>query len=136
MVPRACLDAGVIALYFQQDPPEKIVALFQSINNDKIEAVVPEPILIEVFKNLCVPLGKDFATSAINTFFNTIKARFVSLSRPLIVSAGKLKCQHRSVLSYNDAIVIAASLQEKATLHTTEKELPKIPGLNVVKYEF
>jgi predicted nucleic acid-binding protein len=136
VLPHACLDAGVIDLYYQKDPPQKILQLFRAIDNGEVVAMVPEPTLVEVFKNLCVPIGKEFATRVINSMMDKVELRFVPLSKALILSAGKLKCQFRNVLSYNDAILIAVAINEKATIHTTEKELPKIPHLDVMKYEF
>jgi predicted nucleic acid-binding protein len=136
VLPRACLDAGVINLYYQKDPPQKILQLFHAIDDGKMDAVIPESILVETFKILCVAIGKEFAIKVLNSVFDKNMFRFVPLSKPLIISAGKFKCQYREVLSYNDAILIATALQEKATIHTTEKELPKIQGVNVIKYTF
>ncbi|HEY0090798.1 MAG TPA: hypothetical protein VGB37_18245, partial [Candidatus Lokiarchaeia archaeon] len=61
MATRACLDAGPIGLYYQQDPPKEITILIQSVKNNKISAFVCDVVLVEVFKNLCVAGGKDYA---------------------------------------------------------------------------
>jgi len=39
-------------------------------------------------------------------------------------------------ISYNDSIAIAIDLKKKAKFHTTEKNLPKIKNLQIIKYEF
>ncbi len=58
------------------------------------------------------------------------------LTSELILMAGQLKCQYRMKLSYNDCIAITIALQKKAKFHTTEKNLPKIKNLQIIKYEF
>jgi PIN domain nuclease of toxin-antitoxin system len=92
--------------------------------------------LVEVFKHLCVSGGKEYASDAINSIYIEGKVQVVPLNRSLVLAAGKLKCQYRNVLSYNDTILIALALKERATVHTTEKGWPKIPRLEVVKYTF
>jgi predicted nucleic acid-binding protein len=112
------------------------VQLFRSIAAGAIEAIVPEVVLVEAFKQLCVGLGKDFAVQFVNSFFVEVAARCTTISKETIIEAGKLKCQHRGVLSYNDAILIATAILEKAVVHTTEKDWTEIPGLKVIKYAF
>jgi predicted nucleic acid-binding protein len=133
---RICLDAGPIQLYFLKDRPEKVDSLFRDIKSDSVDAFVPEAILVDVFNHLCVSGGKEYASDAINSIYLEGKVQVVPLNRLLVLSAGKLKCQYRRILSYNDAILIATALRERATVHTTEKEWPKIPPLDVVKYSF
>jgi hypothetical protein len=58
----------------------------------------------------------------------------------ILMAAGKMKCQHRTVLSYIDCMSIAHTLKMNIPFHTTEKKLKQIPGnvlqrLKVVKYE-
>jgi len=133
---RACLDAGVISLYYQKAPPKKIIELFEDIKKGKISAFVPGVILVEVFKHLCVAGGKDYATSCIRSFLQTGRPTLISLTPELVLNAGHLKCRFRTVLSYNDSILVATALKEKVKLHTTEKNLPSIHELKVVSYEF
>ncbi|HME55142.1 MAG TPA: PIN domain-containing protein [Candidatus Lokiarchaeia archaeon] len=133
---RVCLDTGPLQLYYLKDCPNKVESLFQDIKNETIDAIVPEAILIEVFKHLCVSGGKDYASDVINSIYNEITVQIVPLTRTVVLAAGRLKCQYRDVLSYNDAIVIATALHERAEVHTTEKEWPKIPKLEVMKYKF
>jgi PIN domain nuclease of toxin-antitoxin system len=75
-------------------------------------------------------------SDAVNSIYNETVMQIVPLTRIVVLAAGKLKCQYRDVLSYNDAIVIATAVHERAEVHTTEKEWPKIPKLEVVKYIF
>ncbi|MHA1267548.1 MAG: hypothetical protein ACTSRS_20095 [Candidatus Helarchaeota archaeon] len=91
---------------------------------------------MEIFKHLCVVGGKDYATSCIRSFLHKCRPTLISLTPELILNAGHLKCRFRSILSYNDSILIATALKEKAILHTTEKNLPQIHKLIVILYEF
>ncbi len=136
MPPRACLDAGPIYLYYRKFPPKKVEALIQNIQEQKISAFVPSIILVEVFKHLCVTEGKDHAINCIINFQYDINAQFIALTPDLILDAGRLKCQYRTKLSYNDCIAIAVAIKLKAKLHTTEKNLPKIRNLRVELYNF
>ncbi|MBN2151975.1 MAG: PIN domain-containing protein [Candidatus Lokiarchaeota archaeon] len=123
-------------LHYLRNPPEKVEALFRDIIDGSVDTIIPETILIEAFKHLCVSGGKEYASDVINSIYLDGKVQIVPLNRLLVISAGKLKCQHRNVLSYNDCILIAVALKERATVHTTEKEWPKITHLDVVKYTF
>ena len=136
MTSRACLDAGPISLYYRKTPPEKVDLLMRDIKNKKISAFVPYIILIEVYKHLCILKGKDYASSCITSFCYNIKVQYISLTFALILDAGRLKCRYSNKLSYNDCIAIAIALWKKATLHTTEKNLPKIANLRIKTYEF
>lgn len=131
-----CLDAGPITLYYSQTPPNKIYELINDIKNRKFKAHVVWHTLIEVYKNLCILKGKNYAETTITSFINNYPINLVNLDESLILKAGALKCQYRTELSYNDCIIIAYSLQKKLILYTTEKDLPKIPNLLVKKYEF
>ena len=133
---RACIDAGPIYLYYRKNPPEKINILINKIKKQKIIAFVPAVILVEVYKHICVTEGRDHAFSCIISFQHNINAEYISLTPDLILEAGKLKCQYRTKLSYNDCIAIATSLMNKAKLHTTEKNLPKIQRLQLITYDF
>ncbi|MHA1490016.1 MAG: PIN domain-containing protein [Promethearchaeota archaeon] len=136
MQERACLDSGPIYLYYRKNSPEKVNILMNKIKKQKIIAYVPNVILIEVFKHICVSEGKDFALSCLTSFQHNIKAQHVPLSSELILKTGELKCQYRTKLSYNDCVAIAVALQKKAKLHSTEKDFPKIKNLYIIKYEF
>lgn len=136
MQERACLDAGVIYLYFRKNAPEKVNILINKIKNKTMLAYIPKTILIEAFKHLCVSEGKEFAISCISSFQHNVIAKYISLTSELILMAGQLKCQYRMKLSYNDCIALSIALKNKAKFHTTEKNLPKIKNLQVIKYDF
>lgn len=97
---------------------------------------IAKEILIESYKHLCVLKGNDFANSVLQSFYNTFNVKLIDLTKELIFKAGKLKCQYRKKLSYNDCIAIAISIQKKAIFHTTEKSMLKIPHLKVKSYKF
>ena len=136
MSPRACLDAGPIYLYYRKNPPKKVMTLMRNIKEQKMSAFVPNSILVEVFKHLCVTEGKDYAMRCIISFQYTVNAQFVALTPDLILNAGRLKYQYRTKLSYNDCISISVAVKMRAKLHTTEKKLPTFRNLQVVIYEF
>ncbi|MHA1143910.1 MAG: PIN domain-containing protein [Candidatus Helarchaeota archaeon] len=131
-----CLDTGPISLFYSKKPPNEISSLLKNIKQKKVKAHVIWPILIEVYKNLCILKGKAYAESTIASLMNNYPIILVDMDLSLILKAGALKCQYRNILSYNDCLVIAYSLNKKMTLHTTEKDLPKIPNLFVKKYKF
>ncbi len=131
-----CLDTGLITLFYSKTPPKEISDLMDNIKQKKLKAYVVWPILLEVYKLLCILQGKSFAETSITSFINNYPVNMVELDISLILKAGMLKCQHRKTLSYNDCIVIALSLNRKLKLHTTEKALPEIPHLSIKQYNF
>ena len=133
---RICLDTGPITLHFTKDEPKEITTLMNDIKQQKIKAYVISPILVEVFKHLCIAKGKSFAESSISALQKNYPFIFVSLSNDIILKAGGLKCQYRRILSYFDCLVIAYTLNEKLVLHTIEKDLPIIQNLKVKKYQY
>jgi predicted nucleic acid-binding protein len=136
VVKRACLDAGVITLYYQKDPPPEILDLFKNIKIKTTHAFVPSVILIEVYKHLCMAKGNDYATSSLRSFQFNLKPNLISLTSDLVFEAGRLKCSFRQKLSYIDCIIIGSALENDAVLHTTEKNMPKIDNLSVIEYDF
>lgn len=136
MTTRICLDTGPLTLHFTKDEPKEITTLMNDIKHQKTEAYVISPILVEVFKHLCVAKGKSFAESSISALQKNYPFIFVSLTTDIILKAGGLKCHYRRILSYFDCLVIAFALNERLVLHTTEKELPSIQNLRVKKYQY
>jgi predicted nucleic acid-binding protein len=136
MKTRVCVDTGPITLYYQKNPPTSVKKLMNQIKNKKLIAIVAESILVESYKHLCKARGRDYAEGCIRSLQYLIQPKIQPLSSKLIMDAGLLKCQYPSILSYNDAIIIALALENKATLHTTEKNLPKIKHLRLKTYTF
>ena len=135
-MPFNCLDAGVLSLYLMKNTPKEITSLMESVRKDPDNTFIAKEIMIEVYKHLCVLKGNSFANSILQSFYSTFNIKLIDLNHELIAKAGKLKCQYRTKLSYNDCIAIAISLQKRAIFHTTEKKLPKIPHLRVISYKF
>lgn len=131
-----CIDAGVLSLFFMKNTPREITLLMDSVKKDSENTYIAKEILIEVYKHLCILKGNSYAESILQSFFRTYNVNLIDLTHELIVKAGKLKCQHRTKLSYNDCITIAISLQKGAIFHTTEKDLPAIPHLRAKTYKF
>ena len=136
MAKSICLDTGPLTLFCSKPVPNEISDLMKKIKQNKINAHIVWPILIEVYKHLCILKGKIFAESAIISLLNNNPFILVNIDMSLLLKAGALKCQYRNVLSYNDCIVIAYSINKKLILHTTEKDFPKIPNLLIKKYSF
>jgi predicted nucleic acid-binding protein len=137
MIPRICLDAGMITQYYARDCPAGISAVFDEIKKGKMKAFVPMVILIEAFYHMCKLKGKDVAEANMNNFMEIVPVEVVQVEKDIMFKAGALKCQLRRVLSYNDCIVIALALNQRLTLHTTEKEFKaKVPSLKVVEHSF
>ncbi len=138
MIPKVCLDTGVILLFYANKVPPKVLQLKDGILSRKIEAFVVSPVLVEAFSQLCrLEGGIDFAEKAIIEFLNTVPVKLVSLNQSLILKAGQLKCKHRNTLSIVDCIAIGYSINKGLQFHTTEKGIEKLfPNLKVTSYAF
>jgi hypothetical protein len=136
MVRCVCLDTGPICLYYQKNPPDEINILIKNVKSKKISVLLCNIMFVEVFKHLCIAGGKDYAANCIRSFQLNVPYKSISLTTDLIIEAGVLKCQYRKNLSYNDCISISIALKSNAEFHTTEKDLPDIPRLRVIKYKF
>ena len=118
-----CLDAGVLAIFFSKEISFEATELLKSILQLKTVAFVLKPILIESYYHLCKVRGSDHAESTIKSFLIKYPIRIEPISENMIYSAGKIKCQNRKMLSYNDSLVIAFCLNKNITFYTTEKNL-------------
>ena len=108
----------------------------KQLQQEQITAYTVAPILVESYNHLCKANGIAQTEESLASFLNHYPINIVPISTDLIFKAGHLKCQYRSILSYNDCLIIALSLNNKLVLHTTEKNLPKIPNLKTKKYTF
>jgi predicted nucleic acid-binding protein len=138
---KACLDAGILSIFFSKDCTSEVEALMENILAKKIEAFIVKPILSEVFFHLCQLRGKEEANQKILSFIKKYTPFLVDMNESLIIETGLLKCQHHTTLSYNDCMSIGYCLNEKIAFHTTEKLLKKIPHntlqkLKVISYHF
>ncbi len=136
-----CIDTGVLSLLFSSNPTKPVQELLKWIQAGDIHAMIPKPVLIEAFLNICRLQGKEIAKIAILNFIAKYPIEMVEFDNDLLILAGQLKCQHRLSLSYIDCMGIALALSRKAAFHTTEKRLKIIPHnvlskLKVVKYTF
>jgi hypothetical protein len=138
MIPKACLDTGVITLFFTNPVPPSIKDLLDRIQSKAIDACVVSPVLVEAFSQLCkLEGGIGFAEKAIIDLLSMYPLKLVSLNQSLIIKAGELKCKHRNVLSLVDCIAIGHAVNNKLEFHTTEKSIDKLfPRLKVIKYQF
>ena len=112
-----------------------------SILKKNVKAYILKPILIEAYYHLCKLQGIEIAKISIGSFIKKYPIELIGITNDLIFSAGKLKCQNRKKLSYNDALTIAFCLNNQVEFHTTEKRLKKVPNntlkrLKIKKYRF
>ena len=136
-----CLDSGVLSIFFTKNPTDQVQKLMKEIQQGKVKAYIPKPVLIEAFFHICKNDGKENAKITIINFLEKYPINLVEFDRNLIIFAGQLKCQHRNSLSYIDCMGIAIALNKKIQFHITEINLKKIPNnllgkLKVVKYSF
>ncbi len=136
MAKQICLDAGIITLHYARDDLSQITALMKQIQEEQMTAYTVAPIFVESYNHLCQANGIIQTEEFLASFLNRYPIEIVPISADLIFKAGQLKCQYRSILSYNDCLIIALSLNNKLVLHTTEKNLPRIPNLKIKKYRF
>ena len=136
MLKEITLDTGPITLLLMKDSPKKIKDIFTKIKSKSIGTYVVQPVLIEVYKHLCIAKGKNFAQSSIIKIMDEYPLKIVEIDKSLIIKAGSLKCSYRTKLSYTDCVVIAFGLLNKLEIHTTEKKLPEIPKLRIILYHF
>jgi PIN domain nuclease of toxin-antitoxin system len=138
MMPKACLDTGVITLFYSTPLLPQISQLKDDIFSGRIDVYVVSPVLVEAFAQLCkLQGGIDYAERVIIEFLSKYPVKLVSLNQALIIKAGQLKCKHRNKLSLTDCIAIGFAINKKMQFHTTEKELDKLfPKLPIFKYTF
>ncbi|TFF90018.1 MAG: hypothetical protein EU548_05145 [Promethearchaeota archaeon] len=112
-----------------------------SVLTEEIKAYILRPILIEIYYYICKLKGIDIAQITIASFIQKYPLTLVNITDDLIFSAGKLKCQNRKTLSYNDCLTIGFCLNNNVEFHTTEKSLKNISNntlkrLKIVQYKF
>lgn len=107
------------------------------IKNRTIDAYTLYPLVAEAVFHICKLEGKDAAAQKISNFLNTYPIRIMPLDSGLAIKAGLLRCEFRRILSYNDRLIVAFCLNNKYTLHTTERKLKDlIPNLSLKIYSF
>jgi predicted nucleic acid-binding protein len=136
---KVCIDAGVLGLYLSENRTPQIKMLLNDVKNRLIQAYIVNPVLSEVFYHQCKKRGALETTIQLRNLLDNYPIELVELDRDLLFSAGKLRCQHQSILSYIDCMSIAYCLQSGAVFHTTEKKIKQIPQntlarLHVVTY--
>ncbi len=138
---KVCLDAGVLDLYLSENCTKQVEMLVDGVKKGSIQATIVNPVLSEVFFHQCTTRGAKEATMLLKNLLDDYPIECVELDRDLLFSAGKLRCQHASTLSYIDCMSIAYCLHSGAEFHTTEKTIKQVPHntlarLRVVKYEW
>ncbi|MHA1732196.1 MAG: hypothetical protein ACTSU5_09635 [Promethearchaeota archaeon] len=137
----ACVGAGPITLYYSQDCPPEVEALFGAIRGGALEAITIPPVLAEAFRNLFFQAkGRsdaervEFARGCILNFRRDVPVTFREMSTSLMLRAGEVKAKHRTTLTMNQSMMVALAINTGAVLHTTAPLVPKIEGLTVKIY--
>jgi predicted nucleic acid-binding protein len=141
MKQKICIDTGVITQYLSSSPPEPIINTINRVIKGEIECHILKSVLIEVYYQICKWKGIEFARNALTSFQKAVPYVPINLDDNLIQSAGMLKCQHRTSLSYIDCMSISYCLNNDMEFHTTEKTLKGIKHntldkLKVKKYRY
>jgi len=135
-----CIDTGIYSIFFSEDCTPRVSELMAKIKKGDLTGHLISPVVSEIFYQICKVYGQDQARSLVSSLLKDYYIEIVDPDRSLLFTAGLLKCQHRTTLSYIDCMAIAYSLKMKIEFHTTEKKLKEIPGnvlqkLKTVKYE-
>jgi predicted nucleic acid-binding protein len=136
---KVCLDTGVLDIYFSSHLTEPVKMLMDDVRTGNLSAFIVMPVLSEIFFHLCRQNGASEAATQLTNFLNIFPIELVEPGRELLFSAGKIRCQHASTLSYIDCMSIAFCLSSGAEFHTIEKAIKQIPQntlarLHVVTY--
>ncbi len=136
---KVCIDTGVFDIYFSTHRTGQVKALMDDVKNGNVLAYVVKPVLSEIYFHLCRLSGASEAAIQLANLLDSYPIDLIDTNRELLFSAGKLRCQHASTLSYIDCISITFCLSSGASFHTTEKVIKQIPQntlarLRVVKY--
>jgi predicted nucleic acid-binding protein len=140
---KICFDTGVLSIYFGKDIPErkKILSILEKIATMTYEVHILSPVFSEVFYHLCKIEGKIEARTKLLSFKELYSISTIQLSDDILLKAGELKCQNRSILSFIDCFSIAYCLLEQIAFHTTETKLREIPQIiskrmNITSYKW
>ncbi len=139
MISYALLDTGIITLFYcSGDKNPTLVILMERIKAGEIQGVLMRTTLVEALSQLCKqPGGITFAETTMASFLKNYNIVVQDFDNSIAFKDGKLKCQHRKILSNVDCVAIAYALSFKIPFHTTEKELHKIlPRLKIETYSF
>ncbi len=124
----ACFDTGVFSIFFSKECTAKVSSVMQQLKKGSLYARVVSPVVSEILYHACTIEGKERAQVLVNSLLEDYNIDVISPDKVLLFSAGILRCQHRTTLSYIDCMSIAHALRSSIPFHTTEKKLKQIPG--------
>lgn len=119
-------DTGALYLYFAGE--KNLRQLFQDIERGFSDGFTSEQNAAELYYKTCENLGRDTALIR----YKSLRESSLNVMAPddgLSLSAGQIKCAHRSRLSLVDAYVISLTKRVRGTLYTTD---PRIRDLKIV----
>jgi len=126
------LDTGILMLILKGDP--KVADIVKKVF-EGAKAYTTTVNLVEVYYKAEEKLGKQTAITWFNRLAYSKDLEVIPVDTELALKAGKVKAKYRKLLSLADAIIVALTQKEKATLITTDKRLENIEEINVKTYE-
>lgn len=121
------LDTGAIMLHFTDD--RQIREIMTKIMSGAIESHTCETNIAELYYKTCEVLGSDVAELRTTTIRQS-NVEVHPIDEILTERAGALKCKYRGKISLSDSYILAASLEYRCRLITTDpilKELAVVP---------
>ena len=126
------LDTGILMLILKGDP--KVADIVKKVF-EGAKAYTTTVNLVEVYYKAEEKLGKQTAITWFNRLAYSKDLEVIPVDTELALKAGKIKAKYKKLLSLADAIIVALTQKEKATLITTDKRLENIEEINVKTYE-
>lgn len=131
-------DTGVISIYISENSrdKQKIITILNGSLKNQYQIHILTPIITELFSQICYIKGKEVARSIISSLLTVYPIMTIEPDKSILFKAGELKCQYRSLLSYNDCLMIATAMIRKMAWYTTEKKIKAISPDLIRKLNF
>ena len=115
---------------------KRVLTILEQIATMTCEVHVLSPVFWEVFYHLCKIEGKSIARTKLLSFKELYSISTIPLNDDILLKAGELKCQNRSLLSFINCFSIAYCLLEQIAFHTTENEITANSPTNFETHEY
>jgi uncharacterized protein len=123
MMKSVLFDAFPLLCWFQEEPGHTIVGnLLNEAEENKIEIFMPIINLGEVYYRTCLVTDQKEAEEILKKV-RMLPLKIISASDGTVLEAAKIKGQYS--ISYADAFAVAAAVQKKAVLVTSDPEYKK-----------
>lgn len=101
---------------------------FEPAITDEPNLIVPTICIYEVFKRLCLQLGKEAALQAIGMLY---RGQLAGLSDEIALQAAQLSLEHK--LPMADSIIMATAHAQDATLWTQDEHFKNLVGVMYIE---